>query len=198
MSWRPHGSRILVDPLYDAEKVYSLYIPDSGKNPMSQLGEIVALGPANYLELELGQLIAYHPFKGEPFKASLNGGKLHEYLWVDPLDVAAICTNEGEVLPLPTEVVVSPRFVGTKLLRKGSLYLPQNDLFDTIIPDRGVVVRIGKYVRTVKVGQTVIFRFNEGVEGCGNEIGIDTGKHRGVYYTLKEKDLLATVEEVSA
>lgn len=190
----PTRSRILVDPLYDAEKVYGLYMPDSGKNPMSQMGEIIALGPENYLELEVGQFIAYHPFRGIPVHLGANG-KVHEYLWINPVDVAAILTKEGEVFPLPYQVVVAPEFVGGDLLKHGSLLLPQNDLFNTIIPNLGKVLRVGRHITEVKVGQRVMFRFNETFEGCGNEIGIDTGKHRGVYYTLLEEDLLATVED---
>lgn len=183
----------MVDPLYDAEKVYGLYLPDSGKNPMSQMGEIVAVGTDNYLELEVGQLIAYHPFRGIPHRMRLNG-KSHEYLWINPVDVAALLTREGEVLPHPYQVVIKPEFVGGDLLKEGSLYLPQNDLFSTIIPNKGKVLRVGRHVTEVKVGDRVMYRFNESFEGCGNEIGIDTGKHRGVYYTLLEEDILATLE----
>ncbi len=185
LSLAPLGNRVIVDPYYDAERVYGLIIPDSAKNPMSQQGKVVAVGDKQK-DIVVGDHVLYHPYVGTPFRA--DG---HEYLSVEYREIAGYLAPDGEVFPLPDDVMLIPEFAPSGVIKSGLLWLPRQ-VFDTEVPHIGRVVRVGERVTCVSVGQRVAFDF----QYAGSEIGIDTGKSRGVYYTMNaDKYLLATLED---
>lgn len=182
----PIGTGIVVDPLYDPEKVETglspgapgLFMPDSAKNPMSQQGVVVAVGPEQRT-ICVGDHVLYHPFIQHPFK--VNG---HEYLHVKPRHIVGWLSPSGDLLPLPWDVVVRPDFrLAGRPGREGHLWVPKQ-VFDIDIPCTGIVKAIGEGVASVEVGQRVLFP-----PEVGAEVGLKV-----VWYTLHERDILAIVE----
>lgn len=185
-SLAPTSNRILVDPLYDPETVETglspgapgLYMPDSAKNPMSQQGTVVGVGPGQK-DVEVGDHVLYHPYVGEVIKH-----EGHEYLKLEYRHIVGFLDTEGTLWPLPDYVVVRPDFkpAGRPVL-EGGLWLPKQ-VFSIDIPCTGVIVRRGTRVPTVEVGQRVLFP-----QKAGNEIGL-----RVVWYTIRAEDLLAILD----
>jgi len=181
----PIGDRVIVEPYYDADKVFSLWIPDSAKNPMSQQGKVLAVGPEQK-DVEPGDMILYHPFVAEPIKTFLLDSK--ELLAISPCHIAGFLAPDGELFPLPDWVMLAPEFKPDGVVKQGVLWVPRQ-VFEVEPPEIGMVVRVGERVTTVKPAQRVVFPLDK-----GNEIGLDTGKSRAVYYTIKADDLLAILE----
>jgi co-chaperonin GroES (HSP10) len=181
---RAVGDKIIVDPRSEADRVYSLVIPESAKNPMPQQGEVVAVGPQQK-DIQAGDYVLFHPFTGEAVEPTyLSPGG---YLVLQPHNIAAFLTPDGELFPLPDFVMILPDFKATGVTKQGSLWLPKQ-VFEVEPPETGIIARIGSRVTTVHAGQKVVYPLH-----AGNEIGLDTGVHRGVYYTMKADDLLAIV-----
>jgi co-chaperonin GroES (HSP10) len=178
---QPVGDRVLVEPYYDADKVYSLIIPDSAKNPMSQQGKVMAVGPEQK-DIQLLDHILYHPFVGEPVQTAKA-----EWLMVESRHVVAWLAPDGELFPLPDFVMLMPNFKPDGVVKQGLIYVPRQ-VFEVEPPETGVVARVGERVSGVVPGMTVVYPL-----GAGNEIGLDTGKSRAVYYTIKADDLLAII-----
>ena len=184
---KPMGDDVVVDPYYDPDKVGSghqpgagalLYIPDRAKNPMSQQGLVVGIGPQQK-DIEVGDYILFHPWVGRAFTV-----KEHEYLNLHYWDVVGWLAPDGILFPLPDSVVVKPIFKPRGPTLSGSIYLLRQ-VFHIEPPQMGMVVRTGERCKVVRPRQTVMFGLH-----AGNEIGlVDT-----VWYTIKEEDLLATVE----
>lgn len=179
------GHWIIIDPYYEAEKAYSLHLPDSGKNPMAQQGKVVSVGP-DQTGIEVGDYVLVHPFVGR--RLYWNN---YEYLVFAPWEIAAwMSEDDGEVFPLPHDVLVIPAFPESGHVKKGHLYVIQ-EVFDDHLPKhRGKIVRCGDLVTSVVPGQVVLF------DNRGHEIGVDAGK-RQVYYAVAEADLLAVISEAN-
>lgn len=186
MSLEAIRGNVIVDPLYDPSKVETglspgapgLYMPDSAKNPMSQQGIVIAVGPKQKV-IEVGQHILYHPFIQFPFKV---GG--HEYLKVETRHIVGFLDSDGRLCPLPWDIVVHPDFRSAgRPVQSGLLWLPKQ-VFDVDIPCTGTAVSVGSRVTSVRPGQRILFP----PEG-GNEIGL-----RKVWYTIREGDVLAILE----
>jgi co-chaperonin GroES (HSP10) len=178
---------VIVDPLYDPERVETglspgapaLYMPDSGKNPMSQQGIVVATGNP---DVEIGDHVLYHPFIGTPI---WEGD--HEYLRIEARHLVGYLSPSGELWPLPMDVVVSPIFeqAGRPVLQSSGLWVPKQ-LYTPDIPSTGIVVRVGTRAGAdVKPGQCVLFPPNRGAE-----VGL-----RKVFYVIHGRDLLAVLEK---
>lgn len=180
----PLNNRIVVKPHYDAEKVYGLYMPDSGKNPMSQQGEVVAVGPQQ-AAIHIGDQVIYHPFVATPFR--MNGT---EYLYLTFEHLVGWLSPDGHIFPLPNYVLVRPEFPRhTEQITKAGLYIPDT-WFERTVPVFGTVVRCGSGITEVKAGTRVVYPCH-----VGNEIGLDNGTIRQVFYTIRADDLLAVVED---
>jgi co-chaperonin GroES (HSP10) len=185
MPLQPVGTNVIVRPLYDPEKVETglspgapaLYMPGTGRNPMSQQGIVESVGPRQEV-IHSGDHILYHPFVQHPFH---HEGM--EYLMVAARHIVGKLDSEGILLPLPWDLVIRPDFeeVG-RPVKKGPLWLP-NQVFDTSIPCTGRVVRRGCECISVHVGDRVLFP-----PEVGNEIGL-----RQVYYTIPEKEILGVL-----
>jgi co-chaperonin GroES (HSP10) len=179
------GDDILVDPLYDPDRASSglspgapaLYLPDSGRNPISQQGIVLDTGPRQWY-LERGDHVLFHPFLGWPFRE--NG---YEYLRIEARTVVGWCDRGGGLHPMPDSVVVLPHFKPAgRPVQKGLLWVP-SQVFYIDVPCTGRVVRVGELVTELKVGEYVLFPHDK-----GNEIGLQQ-----VYYTIREADILATL-----
>lgn len=181
-SLKPTKNKILVDPLYDPDTVETglspgapgLYMPDTGKNPMSQQGVVLAVGPEQK-DVEPGDYVLYHPFIGIPIP---HGDE--ELLLVEYRHLVGFLSGTGELWPLPDDVVIAPEFQRAGL--QGLLWVPRQ-VFHIDVPCTGVVLKRGERVIGLEVGQRVLYP-----PGKGNEIGL-----RKVFYTIKGADLLATV-----
>lgn len=179
----PLGSDVIVRPLYDPDTVETglspgapaLYMPDSGKNPMSQQGIVHSVGPEQKV-IWVGDHILYHPFVQHPFQYD---GR--EYLHVKARYIAGLLSKSGELIPLPWDVVIRPDFpeVG-RPIQHGKLWLP-GTAHDDAVPCTGVVESIGERVESVRVGSRVLFPAE-----AGDEIGL-----KKVYYTIPEREILA-------
>lgn len=181
----PTSNRILVEPLYDPDTVETglspgapgLFMPDSAKNPMSQQGIVLAVGPEQQ-DVEEGDHVLYHPFIGTPIKTSDP-----ELLLLEPRHLVGFLAPDGVLWPLPDYVVLRPDFrPAGRPIMEGHLWIPKQ-VFSVDIPCTGVVVRRGARVSTVTPGQRVLFPTDK-----GNEIGL-----RQVWYTIRSADLLAIV-----
>lgn len=175
--------RILVEPLYDPDTVETglspgapgLFMPDTGKNPMSQQGIVVAVGPEQR-DVEVGDHVLYHPFIGIPIA---HGDE--EFLLVEYRHLVGFLDSTGELWPLPDDMVIRPEFPRAGM--EGMLWVPRG-VFYIDIPCTGVVVKRGERVSTISPGQRVLYP-----PAKGNEIGL-----RQVVYTIRGSDLLATLE----
>lgn len=176
-SLHAHGSWVIIDPLYEAEKIGSLYIPRSYANRWPQQGNIVDAGPG--FPFLTGSHVFLRPFVIEPL--SIGFGNL---LAVRAADIIASLDGK-EIVPKPTEVVILPDW-STKYGQPSKVIVISDvELEDGRPIQFGIVARIGSEVTTVKAGDYVIIPPDRGVE-----IGfIDT-----VWYILEEADLLATIE----
>ena len=185
----------MVIPYYEAQKVYSLIIPESAKNPMSQQGLVVEVGPKQKV-IKPGDYILYHPFSGVllPWRTPNN----EELLLFAPSSIAGWFIR-GEIYPLPGFVVIKPRFRDNGPSRRGSVFTV-GQVFHVEPPDTGDVRRIGLEVETVRVGDIVVFPVygeNGRQDKVGHEIGIDNGFSRQVVYVIHESDLLARLVNAS-
>lgn len=156
---------------------------------MSQQGIVIA---TNHGFLRVGDYLLYHPFVQVPFRH-----KGHELLSVRLGDACGILTDEGDLLPLPWDVVIAPDFSETagRHKRHGSLYIP-DQTFNVIPPTTGMVMRMGAKCTTLNEGDRVLFpapsyHTQRDHTVAGSEIGLETPKGRHVFYTIPEKLLLA-------
>lgn len=63
---RPLGKRVLVKPFTDAEKTASgIIIPESAKNPIYFVGEVVAVGSRIELDIVKGMKVAFQKIYDE-------------------------------------------------------------------------------------------------------------------------------------
>lgn len=181
-SFHLHRDLILVLAKYDSDRVHStIWIPESFKNLMPQQGIVVEVGPKQRV-IQTGDRVIFHPWAPQ---VRLSHGVIEicgkAYTIVSLTDIAGTVSSGGELFPLPDEVVILPEFRYMRPGKKGLIYV-SGELDVNEIPDRGYITKVGKNVTTVEVGDKVVFP-----PSVGSEIGIiDT-----VFYTIKEKDLLA-------
>ena len=185
---KPLGTNVIVRPLYDPPKASTglspgapaLYLPDSGKNSQSQQGIVVATGPLVW-QVVVDDHILYHPFIQNPFR-----WKGRELLQVPLRHIVGRLSVNGELLPMPADVVVKPEFApsGRPVLdEKSKLWLPRQ-VFDTEIPCTGKVIARGSQVWQVELGERVLYP-----PETGNEVGLTE-----VFYTIPALDILAVLE----
>lgn len=171
------GDVIILDPIYDADKIGSIYIPDSYKNPEAQQGIVVTAGPeAKDAGIEEGQHLLFHPYRAHTFRHS-GSDRVH----IRIRDAVAIIIA-GDTYPLPDQVMVLPEWE-TKYGQKSDLiYLPPTALDSNEPVKVGVIVRVGSKVERVQLNDRIIMQ-----PGAGSEAGIIDR----VYYFLKEEHILA-------
>lgn len=185
---RPLGTDVIVRPLYDPPRASTglspgapaLYLPDQGKNSMSQQGIVVSYGKKQMFLVE-GDHVLYHPFIQTPFR-----WEGRELLHVPFRHIVGRLSINGDLLPFPSDVVVKPEFApsGRPVLdEKSKLWLPRQ-VFDVEVPCTGKIVARGSWVGDLEVGQRVLFSSE-----VGNEVGL-----KEVFYSIPARDILAVLE----
>ena len=194
MQLRPLRDIIIVDPYYDAEVVGSghdtekprIFLPDSAKNPMSQQGRVVAVGPRQRV-LKPEDYILYHPFTGLPFY-----WEGQEYLKIEYHFVVGwlkVENDQPHIYPLPGEVLIEPAF-NPREAAHGII------LIEAEPPRKGRVVRVGDGVTSVQPGDRVVFPLShEGHHLLGQPAGSEIGLVNRVWYTIPERFIFATEKE---
>lgn len=175
---RALGDWVVIDPIYDPEKIGSLYLPNAYENNYPHQGEIVSCGPE--FPFAPGSRVALRSFVVEP----VNIGNGSRYLGIRGVDVVARIDGR-ELYPKPTQVLVLPDW-SEKFAQPSSLIIISDvELADNTPLTRGTVARVGEKVTLVKSGDYVLYPPAKGVE-----VGyIDTN-----WYIFEEDDLLATME----
>lgn len=179
------GDWCLVNPLYDSDKLGSIYIPNSAKNPQSQQGIVAASGRRS--EFRPKDHILYEPYNAEPFWYND-----HEYLAVpDRIIVGSV--KDNVVQPRPDSVIIRPDFGPSgPRTTAGSTIITLSRVFENPQVQTGQVVRIGSTVHDlhlpIQPGTTVVIPPLR-----GHEIGLDSPDLKGVFYFLRAKDILAVI-----
>lgn len=169
------GNRLLLEPIYGAEKIGSLYVTESFNVEQPHQGEVVAA--AKEVPFKPGDIVLVRPFVGEPVRDG-------RYLVYGLSQV--VCKVDGrELYPKPDEVMIVPDWSKKYRQPGGLIWLPPSALEHNQPAMFGTIARVGDKVTKVKSGDYVIFD-NKGVEASF----IDTN-----YYFLSEEDILAHYHE---
>lgn len=157
---QPLGKKILVNPMYDSDKIGSLYLPDTGKNPNPQVGSIVRVGPLAD-EAVVGDCVVFHPYHTHPITIGD-----HEYLFVDDLywyGYAAPTKQGYKLFARRDHVVVQPLWEPEGAYQEGSVILVTRTFISS--PQRyGIVINIGEGVTDWSVGDKVVLPPRGGYE----------------------------------
>lgn len=168
--------RLIIEPYFDADKIGSIYIPESFKNPEAQQGEVVAAGPDSFWA-PLDYLV-FHPFRSEKVQGT-------NYISIRDTDVVALLDREcGVLIPKIGDVMIRPDW-HSKYGQKGLIYLPpavvdaerQPVLFGTIVDYRSITAN-------VSIGERVVF-----APGKGSEAALDND----LYYFIPSDEILAVI-----
>jgi co-chaperonin GroES (HSP10) len=166
------GPWCLILPLYEAEKIGHIVIPDGLENPIAQQGLIVRAGKTSIFRD--GDRVLLQPYQGTTF--TINGVEYFRYL--DTHIIARVI--DRVIKPKPLEVVILPEFRQT-VDKPGLIHIVQ-DLYFTDPQRYGRVVAVGRECNEVQLGDRVMLP-----DFGGYEVGwIDT-----VYYIIREEELLA-------
>lgn len=184
---KPRGASVIVAPMYDADKVKGIIIPDSAKNPWTQQGFVVAAGPRSVFRYP--DHVFYQPY--------LEGAS--DFFWVGDFEYLAVQDARivGQVLPdgdrwriVPrrNQVVIRPDFDSAYEVRAaGGLILLDPSVHGRMpAPRFGRVLWTGPDVGEVKLGDYVAIPPKGGIE-----IGfIDEN-----LYVINQYDILAVMEK---
>lgn len=168
------GKRLILEPIFGAEKIGSLYVTESYNIEQPHQGEVV-FAPEE-VPFRTGDHLVVRPFVGEP----LGDGRYNRLLVYGLGQV--VCKVEGrELYPKPDEVMIVPDWSRKYKQASSLIWLPPSALEHGEPAQFGTVARVGANITLVKVGDYIIF------DNKGIEVGfIDTN-----YYFLKEEDILA-------
>lgn len=176
----PLGKSILIDPIYDPDKIGSIYMAPQAQNQLPSNGDVVAIGPAQD-EVEVGYRVLVSTYGVDASRfVSING---HEYAFYQDHEVIAFVTPDAEVFPRRDSVIIRPVFHDPEETKAGSIILLTR-VFSAPPVKLGVVLRTGENVHSLRRGQTVVLP-----KSGGNELGV---KDR-VLYSIRETDILGIV-----
>ena len=172
------GSQVLIDPIYDPDKIGSIYMAPQAQNMAPSQGEIVAVGPRQKT-LEVGFLVLVHyvDFSSRKIWRDSTG---YEYIFYRDDEVVALLTSDAEVFPRMGNVIVLPSWDRSGPVQHNNIFTIDR-VFDTPPPRFGTVLRTGEGVHSVKQGDVVALP-----KSGGYEMGV---KDR-VLYSLRETDIL--------
>lgn len=184
---RVHLDKVLVQPWYDAEKIGSLYLPDSAKNSQPQQGKVIAAGPQSLVPI--GKHIMFHPWRGEWHH--IDGEDL---LLLRNKDLTAQVSWVNQVpllYPLPDHVMVEPIWSEKYKQPSRFVHLPDTVLEQNQPAMQATICDLGsgliRMVRDFAIGDTVLIE-----PGKGSEVG--WGYDMKVYYFVRPKHILARIE----
>jgi co-chaperonin GroES (HSP10) len=174
----PTGSRILIEPHYDPDKIGSIFMPPQAQNLAPSSGKVVATGPSQ-TEVEVGYLVlvSYARFDS---KKLWHDEDRTEYAFYDDDEVVAFLAPDAEVFPRKGCVIVRPSWDISGVVERNKVAVIQR-VFDSPPPRFGTVLRTAEGVTTVKRGDTVILP-----KSGGHELGV----RDRVLYSIRETDLM--------
>jgi len=177
MTLTPMRDRVIVEPLYEANMVKGLYIPDAYQDRMPTMG-IVWFTSVPWLKRT--DMIAFQPHQFEPIE---HEGKALIVVKVDHIAGRLVKNpTEVEFYPKPEHLMVLPDWDSKYKQPSSIIWSPPTQLERNQPCQYGTICRIGDGC-TLKVGDKVVLP-NKGLELAL----VDT-----VYYILKESDILALV-----
>lgn len=140
---------VLVAPLYEADSVKGIVIPDSAKNPQSQQGYVVASGPQS--EFTYPDRVVYRPFLADTVP-------LGDFEYLNVPNVHIVCKIQNDVLvPRKGHILVEPDWDTSWERKRGTLYLVDPGIEGPNVPPReGVVTGTGSGCREVMIGDRVL------------------------------------------
>jgi co-chaperonin GroES (HSP10) len=178
---KPLGQRILIDPVYDPEKIGSLYIPPAATNPLPSNGHVVAVG-SDQDEVEVGYRVLVSTYGVDATRFITVDD--HEYVLYFDHEVVAFLTPDAEVFPRRDAVIIRPNWLDKGEQKYGSLHLLTRS-FASPPPKLGTVLRTGERVHSLHRGDVVVLP-----KTGGNELGV----RDRVVYSIKESDILGKVQ----
>lgn len=179
---KPLGTSILIDPIYDPDKIGSIYMAPEVQNPLPSNGDVVDVGP-NQDEIEMGFRVLVSTYGVDFTRFWTHPRTRHEYAIYHDHEVIAFLTNSAEVYPRRDAVIVKPLWNDPDEQGTGRIQLLTR-VFSSPPPKLATVERVGSLVTSLKRGDTVLLP-----RTGGNELGV----RDRVLYSLKEVDILGIV-----
>jgi co-chaperonin GroES (HSP10) len=172
----PTQDKVLIDPLYDPEKVGSIWMPDQARNSLPSNGDVVAVGPEQ-TEIEIGFRVL----------VSTYGVGAERFIWHEDKELAiyhdhevvAFLAPDAEVFPRRDSVIVRPSWTDPVDHKRGSIHLLTR-VFTAPPVQMGVVLRVGSEVSTIRRGMTILIP-----RTGGQELGV----RDRVLYSIKATDI---------
>ena len=159
--YHPLSGTVIVRPLYDANRIGRIYLPDGSQGQQSQIGIVVASGPRSPFNYPAS--VIYQQWTGSPFR--FDG---IEYLAVE--DRYIIGYNTGTTFhPRKHWVLVEPDWHSAQsthdILQKSGLFYPDSGVFTPPQPPfKGKVIGLGYDVVEVDLDDVVLFPSEGGIE----------------------------------
>lgn len=179
----PIADHLLIEPVYDPDKIGSIYMPPAAQNDAPSHGIVRFVGPQQK-EVEVGWHVLLSTAEWVK-KASMywHQGDTRLYFYTDR-EVIAFVTEEAETFPRRNRLLVRPSWEKSGVVEHKTIVLI-NRVFDTPQPPQtGVVLKVGEDCKTFKRGDVIVIP-----KWGGNELAV---KDR-VLYSLLEKDIPARV-----
>lgn len=172
----PTKDKVLIDPLYDPEKIGSIYMPDQARNSLPSNGDVVAVGPEqNEIEVGFRVLVSTYGVDASRFIWHEN----RELVIYYDHEVVAFLTPDADVFPRRDSVIVRPSWTDPVDHKRGNIHLVTR-VFTAPPVQMGVVLRVGVDVYAVRRGMTVLIP-----RTGGQELGI----RDRVLYSIKVDDI---------
>lgn len=174
------GDISIVEPIYDPDKLGSIYIPQEAKNPQAQQGIVLSAGPDAPYPAQ--SHILFEPYNGIPFYHNQ-----HEFLAVPARTIIGEY-RDGSIFPRSDSVIIEPAFGPIGETKKGSIIIFSR-VFENPPVQEGTVIRCGSAVRELSPGMKVLLP-----PTSGHEVGLDVPDMRGVFYFLPESSIMGILQ----
>lgn len=176
----PLGKNLLIEVLYDPDKIGSIYMAPQAQNEAPSHGHVVAVGPLQTeIEVGFGVLVSTVEWRGKQSWRWIQGDAIL-YFYSDREVIAFLDRDTAEVYPRRGCVLLRPVWDRTGVIQHGSIFTPERIFTPSQPPRSGTIIKVGEGCTTLKRGDTVVIpKFG------GNELAV---KDR-VVYSVKEKDI---------
>lgn len=174
----PLQDQLLIEPIYDPEKIGSIYMPPAAQDIAPSQGIVVAVG-ALQKEVEVGFRVILTT--REWVKKSVWKEDDTEYYFYQDREVLGFLTEKGDVYPRKDRVIVRPTWPPSGVVKHGSIYTVDRIFAEAQSPQFGTILRTGESVTTLMRGEVVAIP-----KWGGYELGV----RDRVLYSFKETDIM--------
>lgn len=183
---RAYNETVIIEPLYDADSVWGIVLPDVAKNTESCHGYVVAAGRKSGFNYP--NLVFFRHYKGKIIEKVWIEER--EYLVLDRKHIVAKVAEDGSLQPNEEVVLIRPDFGSRYESRSPSgLILLDPQIFGGHIAKpiwQGTVIATGKRTRELLLDDRVVIPTDKGTEIVWRESNL---------YLIEEADILARIEQ---